>query len=232
MFGHAGGDVGVMMLDGDEGQVAFRGPLFGPFGGEVAGVQVVDDGLGLDLEGAHEVVEGLAEEVEAGEVFKIAEVLALIGEAAAGEGEDIFEMAADGEERRGVERKRDGKRNKAAGAADELRSAVDDGGDGVVATLKDFAIVEEEGVGDGGKASAGFVVVDGDGLFAEVGGGHDEGLDARVCEEQMVQGRVGEKEAEPGNARGDGGSDGAGFAFADQDDGARWSGEESFFFAG
>jgi hypothetical protein len=152
----------------------------------------------------HEVIEGLAEEVEAGEVFEIAEVLALICEAATREGEDILEMATDGEERRGVKRKRDGERDEAAGAADELRSAVDDGGHGVIAALKDFAVVCEEGVGDGGEAGAGFLVVDGDGFLAEIRGGHDEGLDARVCEEQMVQGRVREKKAEPRNAWGDG----------------------------
>ena len=226
------GDVRVMMLHGDERQSALGGPLFGPFGGEVAGVHIVDHGLGLDLEGAHEVVERLAEKVEAGEVFEIAEVLALIDEAAAGEGEDIFEMAADGEQRRSVQRQRDAERNEAARAANELRSAIDDGGDGVVAALKDFAVVHEEGVGDGAEAGAGFVVVDGDGLFAEVGGGHDEGLDARVGEEEMVQGRVGEKDAEPGDAGGDGGGDGAWIALADQHDGARGSGEEFFFCFG
>jgi len=51
----------------------------------------------------------------------------------------------------------------------------------------------EEGVGDGGEAEAGFLVVDGDGFLAEIRGGHDESLDARVCEKQMVQGRVGRK---------------------------------------
>ena len=69
--------------------------------------------------------ERLAEEVEAGEIFKIAQMLALVGEAAAGEGEDIFQMAADGEQRRRIERQRHGERHEAAGAADELRRAID-----------------------------------------------------------------------------------------------------------
>ena len=34
------------------------------------------------------------------------------------------------------------------------------------------------------EAGAGFVIVDGDRLFAEVGGGHHEGLHARIGEEQ------------------------------------------------
>jgi hypothetical protein len=137
-------------------------------------MQIVDHGLGLDFEGAHQVVEGLAKKIEAGEVFEVAQMLALIDETAAGEGEDIFEMTADGEQRWRVKRQRNAERNESAGAANELRRSVDDGGDGVVAALEDFAVVHQEGVGDGAEAGAGFVVVDGDGLFAEVGGGHDE----------------------------------------------------------
>jgi hypothetical protein len=139
------------------------------------------------------VVEGLAKKIEAGEVFEVPEMLALIDETAAGEGEDIFEMTADGEERWSVKRQRYAERDESAGAANELRRSVDDGGDGVVAALEDFAVVQEEGVGDGAEAGAGFVVVDGDRLFAEVGGGHDESMDARIGEEEMVQGSVREK---------------------------------------
>ena len=224
--------MGVMMLHGDQLEAAFGGPLFGPLGREVARMEIVDYGLRLDLEGAHEVIKRLAEEVEAGEVFKIAEVLALIDEVAASESEDIFEMAADGEERRSFDWQRNAEGNEAAGAADELRSAIDDGGDRVVAALKDFAVVEEKSVGDVGKAGAGFVVVDGDGLFAEVGGGHDEGLDAAVGEKKMVQRRVGEKDAEPGDAGGNGCSDADWIAACGQDDGAGGSGEELFFCFG
>ena len=49
----------------------------------------------------------------------------------------------------------------------------------------------------------GLVVVDGDGLFAEVGAGHDEGADAGIGKEQMLQGRVGKKDAEPRDSGGD-----------------------------
>ena len=119
-----------------------------------------------------------AEEIEAGEVLQIAQMLALVGKAAAGEGEDILQMAADGEQRRRRRKfgQRHAERNKAAGAADQLRRAIDDGGDRIVAALQNFAVVHQEGVGDVAEPGEGLVVVDGDGLFAEVGGGHDEGL--------------------------------------------------------
>ena len=43
--------------------------------------------------------ERLPKELEAGEVFEVAEMLALVGEPAARKCEDVFEMAADGEQR-------------------------------------------------------------------------------------------------------------------------------------
>ena len=46
---HAGGDMGVMMLDGDETEVSLLRMLLRPAGGEIAGVQIVDDDLELNL---------------------------------------------------------------------------------------------------------------------------------------------------------------------------------------
>jgi hypothetical protein len=67
-------------------------------------VQVVDHGLRLDLECVHQVGERLAEEIEAGEIFEVAEVLALVDKSATGESEHILEMSADGEKWRRVKR--------------------------------------------------------------------------------------------------------------------------------
>ena len=55
----------------------------------------MDDCLRLNFKGAHQVIESVLEELEAGQVFKVAEVLALIGIAPAGEREHALEMAAD-----------------------------------------------------------------------------------------------------------------------------------------
>ena len=81
-------------------------------------------------------------------VFKVAEVLALVGEVAACEREDILEVTANSEQRRRFERQRDGKGNKSASAADDLRRTVDERGDGIVAALENFAIVHQKGIGD------------------------------------------------------------------------------------
>ena len=235
IFGEAGGDVGVVVLDADEGQVAGAGVVLGPGGGEVLGMEVVGDGLGGELKGGLEVGEGVLEEFEGGALLEVAEVLALVGVGASGEGEDGLHLAADGEQRRRVEGQGDGKRDVAAGAADELGLAGDDGGDGVVSALEDFAIVEEEAVGDAVEAGAGFVVVDTDGLVGEVGAGHDEGGEAAVGKEQVVERRVGEEKAEPRDAGGDGWGDGIGCraagvsCAAEEDDGALDGGEDVDF---
>jgi len=175
-------------------------------------VEIADDKLGFHLKGAHEMDERLLEESKASEVFEIAEVLALIGKATAGEGEDALQMASDGEKRRDVERELDAERDKTAGAADELRGSIDQGDYRIVAALKNLAVMHEKHVGDIAEARAGLMVIDGDGLFAQIGGGHDEGFHARIGNEQMLQRRVGQENAEPRNAGSDGWSDAVGVA--------------------
>ena len=80
-------------------------------------MQIVDDGLRLNLEGAHQVVERLAEELQASQVFQIAQVLALIDKAAPRQRKDIFQMTADGQKRRRIE----GKRNPIEAKEDSAR---------------------------------------------------------------------------------------------------------------
>src|SRR6185312_4038346 len=94
--------------------------------------------LRFDFECMHEVRKRLAKEIQPIDIFKIAEVLALIGKTATRNSEDILQMAADGEQRRNVKRKRNSERHESAGTADELRSAIDHSHHGIIATLKNF----------------------------------------------------------------------------------------------
>jgi hypothetical protein len=73
VFGHAASDVGVVVLDADEVRVWLAAC---PLGGDIAGVEVVGDGGGMDFEDLLEVVDGLLKEVVGGEVFEVADVLA------------------------------------------------------------------------------------------------------------------------------------------------------------
>src|ERR1039458_10871630 len=101
----------MMMLDCDEWEAAFLRPLPRPGGRKVARMQIMDDGLWLNFEGAHQVVKRLAEELQAGQVFQIAQMLALIDKAAPRQRKDIFQVAADGEKRRCVKGQRDAQRH-------------------------------------------------------------------------------------------------------------------------
>ena len=194
-----------MMLHGDERQAFARRPTLWP----MMWTDSRDADRAPRLRGSISkvrirCVERLAEELEAGEIFEIAQVLALVGKAAAREGKDILQMAADGQQRRRIERQRHGERHKAARAANQLRRAIDQRHHGVVAALQNFAVVHQECVGDVPEPREGFVVVDGDGLFAEVGAGHHQSLHARIGKEQMLQRRVRQKDAQPRNSRRDG----------------------------
>ena len=55
MLCHAGGDMGVMMLNRNEAEHALGGVSLCPAGREIAGMQVVRDNLRFDYEGVREV---------------------------------------------------------------------------------------------------------------------------------------------------------------------------------
>ena len=133
-------------------------------------------------------------------------MLALIGEASARQSEDALEVAAHGEQRRRFKGKVDAERNEPARAANELRRAIDERDHRIVAALEDLAVVDEEGVGDVAQARAGFVVVDGDGLFTQIGGGHDKSAEHADRQRADAARRVRQKDAEPRDARRDPGA--------------------------
>ena len=107
-----------MVLHGDRRQATLGSPLFGPLGREIAGMQIVDHGCGLNFKGAHQVVKRLTEKLEPGEIFKVAQVLALVDETAARERKHIFQVSANGQQRWRIQWQRNAEWNKAARAAD------------------------------------------------------------------------------------------------------------------
>ena len=64
----------------------------------------------------------------------------------------------------------------------------------------DRAVMNEKAIGDGTQAGVGFFVADADRLLAEVAAGHHQGR-AEGVEQQLVQRRVGEHDAEVAVAR-------------------------------
>src|SRR4051794_34300083 len=83
--------VGMMVLDPD---FVWDVEVEGVFGGEVFGVEVVGDGLGVDVEQALVVLDALAEGGEGFEVLQVADVVADECLAAFAEGEGFFKVTA------------------------------------------------------------------------------------------------------------------------------------------
>src|ERR1039458_7093870 len=100
MLCHAGGDVRVVMLHGDDALSALRHPFLSPARRQVAWMQVVNHSFRFDLECVHHMCQRFAKEFETCKVLKVAQMLALIRELAASECKDILEVAANGEQRR------------------------------------------------------------------------------------------------------------------------------------
>ena len=206
MLGHAAGHVRMMMLHGDQPQPALTRPLLGPPSRKVARMQVVDHGLRLDFEGPHQVLQRLLEELQARQVFEVAQMLALVDKPSPRQRKDVFHVPADGQQGRRVKGQRDPQRHKSPRPPEQLRRSIHHRRHRIVAALQDFAVVHQEGVGNPAQARQSLAVVDGDGLFAQVGRGHHQRPQAcpgqrRRGKEQVLQWRIRQKNAQPGNSR-------------------------------
>jgi len=225
IFGHAGGDVRVVMLYGDVLEVY---TLECPLGGKIIGVEIVGDDGGLDFENALEMGNGFVKEIVAFEVFQIADVLAEKSFPTADDADGVFEFAANRQDGLRFAFDGDGNRNETTRAAELLGEAGGDADDGIVAATEYFTIVDEESVGDAVKALDGFLIVDGDGFLAEVAAGHDQGVEFAAGEQEVMERGVGKKDAEEAVARGNaGGKDG--FATSGKQDDGSLDGEQLFF---
>ncbi len=223
IFGHAGSDMRVVML--------YANQLHGfarqrPFGGKVIGMEIVGNHLGLNFQDALQVLDGFLEEVMALKIFQIADVLAEKSFAAARDADSVLQFCANGQNGWGFVFEGNWRGNKAARTAQYLRAASGEANDRVVAAAQDIAIVDEVSVGNRVEAPHSFFVVDGDGLFAEVGAGHDQSVELAAGKKKMVQRGVGQEDAEKTIAGSDAVCEArAGFA-REQDDGS-FDGEQA-----
>ena len=187
----------------------------GILGGEVVGVGVGGDEGGAGFVEGLEVGNDAAEGVEGLVGFQVADVLADEDLGAHGEGDGVLQVGADGEDRMANGRwpmadgrgELDWQRGVAAGAAQDQFAAHHHARDGVVHVPDDGAVVDEEQIGNAAEAFEGFVLVGANGLVAQVAArGHDG--KAERGQEQVMQGGVGEHDAEVGVAGGEGGGQG------------------------
>ena len=193
---------------------------------EVVGVQVVRDDLRDDVEEPLEVRDALAEGGQRLGVAQVADVVPDPGARALGQAEGALELRAAGQDRRAAgDREGLGRRDEPARAAQQGRSPPHDARDGVVGARVDRAVVQQHGVGQRPQPAQGVVVAERDRLVADVAAGqHERG--AGVGQQQVVQRRVGEHDAELARARGHGGRDVGPGAPARQHDRPRRRGQE------
>ena len=143
------------------------------------------------------------------EVVHVADVLAQPGVLSVGDRQCVFEVGADRKGRRQRQRQRDGQWRVSAGAPDrQLDGLIPIVGtadryhahDGVVAGHEDRAVVHQPAVGQLRKPFQCIIIGEADRLSAEVARCHHEccgaGLVTGQPEEQRVQWRVGEHDAE------------------------------------
>ena len=165
-------------------------------------MQVVGDDLGRDVVEPAQVIDGLQERLVRREVLEVTDVMAHHRVGPERHGDRRLELGSHGQDRPGRtpdERHRLGRHPPRA--AEDLGPSITTGAhDGVVAPDVDRPIVTQHAVNEAGEAVARVVVRVGDGLVAEVAARHHEGsADAR--QEQVVQRRVREEEAEVGQPR-------------------------------
>ena len=195
-------------------------------------MQVMNHRLRSNLEGAHQVMERVLEKIQTGEIFQIAQVLALVSVTAACEGEHAFQMAADSKQRRGIHGQFDRQRHKSARAPNDLRRAIHKRLHRIVAALQNVAVVEQECVGDVFEPRLRFVIVDRNRLFAQIGGGHHQGAHARIGKQQVLQRRIGQKHSQPRNPGCDRRGDSIAWSCPRQHDGPRRRLQQGRFLLG
>ena len=84
----------------------------------------------FDLEGAHQVIERLAKKLEAGQIFEIAQMLALVGQSVPRQRKDALHVAADSQQRQEIRlrhrRHFDCQRHESTRPPEQLRRIIDD----------------------------------------------------------------------------------------------------------
>ena len=159
-------------------------------------MQIVSNHLGLHFQDSLEVLDGFFEKAIAFQIFQVADVLAQERFAATHHAHGVFQFAANRQDRLRFVFQRDGHGNKPARAAQLLRLARSDAHDGIVAPPQDVAIVNQERIGNAVQALHGLLIIDRDWLLAEVAAGHHQRLKFAAGEQQMMQRRVRQKNAQ------------------------------------
>lgn len=217
VLGQHRSDVGVMVLHGDGGHGPFRRQFRPVARAEEFRMQVVGDEPRLDVQHLPQMGHRLDHRLTGGGVVEIAHMLGNEGFVTAGQAHGVLEVAAQRQHRRTAAGELDGTRYVTPSTTNELLRWVI-GGFGshhrIITAHQDLAVVKEEGIGDAGEALQRHMVSDDQRLAAGVGAGHHQhqrlrlrepgepvGPAGRLVEQQVLQRRMGQHHAQPGESR-------------------------------
>ncbi len=186
MLGHAGGDVGHVMLDGDN-----RFPqCLRDARRVIVGVKIVGDQTRLGVVQTLDILDRVTIGIARLGRVEIAEMLAEHHARIGAERHRCLEVAADGEDTGRHAARRDGRRISARSPHDH-RSAGHDANDRIVHRPRDRPVVHEEQVGDTGQTVQRLGPVDADWLVGAVAAGRDH-REAGLGQQEVVQRRIGQ----------------------------------------
>ena len=202
-------------------------PGEGVAGRGVVRVQVVGDHLGPDPEEALQPLDLLLEGARGLEVVEVADVRTQPGLVARGQAERVLEVRPAGEDRppHGPAQA-DGPGHVPARPAEDRGPARDHARDRVVAAVLDLAVVGQEEVGDAAEPGERLAVLHRHRLVRQVPRGHHQ-RPPRGLEQQVVERRVGEDQADERIAGRDLGGEAGGGPSPHEDDRALDRGEQA-----
>ena len=172
-FGHAGGDMGMVMLHLDQRQRIGCGILFGKDRREVIGMVVTGHEFGLYPEQFAQMVDGLVVRVTGGVILEIADVLAQDGAVKVGQADGALQFGAGCQQWRNMKRQRNCPRGIAAGPAVEKRRTLENPDDGIILADLDRPVVDQKRIGDRSQSFSGVFVVEGDRFIGCIAARHD-----------------------------------------------------------
>ncbi len=186
----------MVVLHGHQFQLGVRGgQLPGVLGRQVLRVHVAGDNLRLDAEELFIKLNRICKMLQRLQVLHVADMLGHEGEVVPRQAEGVLLLGAHAQYRLASKIQADGMGGVAAGAPGKAGGAALDNHDAVVVAGVDIAVVAQEVVGDAAQSRYRLVVIAGDGLLAEVAGGHHQRA-ARLPHEEVVEGGIGEHHAQ------------------------------------
>ena len=193
----ARGDVGVVVLYGNRGQVE----LGGQFGREVLRVEIVGHHLGCHPAEVADVADGLEEGAVGGQVLQVAQVMTGYHRGPLDHRHRALQLGPQGQYGTSAAGgKVDGLGGIAAGSAENLGHIAAGPNDRVVAADVDGPIVGHDAVHHRAQSIDGVVVGIGDRLVGQVATGHDHGT-AHCGQQHVMERRVGQHHSQFGQPR-------------------------------